>query len=175
MLPTPPPRKLRLVIFLGTLLAFQAAGWYFFWGTLTVEAKISAERTFSSPQSPLQHLTISAHDLARQWVGKREIRWEGRLYDVLRQRPQGDSVRLEVYHDQREEALFRTLHSLLAAKQPTTTPLRSWLLHWVGGVYLLPLLPVLPQPPKSYVAVHFRYQLLAAQYWPAQLHPPPKG
>ncbi len=176
MLPAPSHRKLRWVFILGLLLAFQAAGWYLFWSVLVMDAKTSARQTYVSPQTNLQHLTIAASDLSRRWVDKKEIRLDGRLYDVVGQRSQGDSVYLEVYHDRQEEALFHILHHLVSGQQATTTPLRSWLLHWLGGVYLLPRLLGLPRrPAMEPAAAHFSCRLLPDQYRPVQPGPPPKG
>lgn len=134
-----------------------------------------AEKTFSVAQAPLQHLTISAADLAQRWIGKREIRLADHVYDVLDQIPQGDSVRLELYHDQKEEALFQTLSSLLSTDHSTALPLRTWLLQWMGGVYLLPESPVLPRRLDTQVISCFHYRLMNAQHQPSQLIPPPKG
>lgn len=175
MLPTPRHQRSRWVLALGTLLTFQAVGWYIVWCGLMVEAKILAEKTFSAARAPLQHLAIAQADLAQLWVGKREIRLAGQMYDVLGQVPQGDSVRLELYHDRPEEALFQTLTSLLSSEHSTATPLRTWLLQWMGGVYLLPLPPVLPQRMDTQGVVCFHYRLIDAQHRPSQLIPPPKG
>ena len=176
MLPAPSHCKLRLVCILAFLLAFQAAGWYSFWGVLVMDAKISARQAYVSPQATLQHLTFAAADLNRLWVDKKEIRLDGRLYDVVRQRAHGDSIYLEVYHDRQEEALFHILHNLVSGQQSAKTPLRSWLLHWAGGVYLLPRLPGLPQrPAMEPTAAHFSCRLLPDQYRPVQPGPPPKG
>ncbi|MCY7330585.1 MAG: hypothetical protein LH618_18685 [Saprospiraceae bacterium] len=175
MLPTPRHQRSRWVLALGTLQAFQAVGWYIVWGGLIVEAKMLAEKTFSAAQAPLQHLTISVADLAPLWVGKREIRLADHVYDVLAQIPQGDSVRLELYHDQPEEVLFQTLSSLLSIEHSTALPLRTWLLQWMGGVYVLPESPVLPQRLDTQAIVCFHYRLMNAQHQPSQLIPPPKG
>lgn len=168
-------RKFLWVVTLGILLAFQATGWYFFWGILVVDAKISVKQTMSSSNITLQRLTISATDLANLWVDEREIRFQGHLYDVRRQLVQGDSMCLEVYHDQREEALHRNLHTLLSGEHWPATPLRSWLPQWAGSVYLLPLLPVLPQWSAVCTAAAFPEQSWAAQHQPAQPSPPPEG
>ncbi len=175
MLPTPRHQRSCWVFALGTLLVFQAVGWYIVWCGAMVEAKSSAEKTFSAAQAPLQHLTISAADLAKLWVGKQEIRLAGQMYDVLGQVPQGDSVCLELYHDRPEEALLQTLSSLLSTERSTALPLRTWLLQWIGGVYLLPESPVLPQLFDIPTVVCFHYRLMDAQYQPSQLIPPPKG
>ncbi len=169
------PFKNAWVFGLGLLLAFQAAGWYMSWSILMLDAKITATKTLAQPLEPVRQCTIAVQDLKHLWVGKREIRYGGRLYDVRRQVVQGDSVRLEIYHDAHEEALLRQLSQLLATGKDDVKFHFQWLSQLLVASYLLPVLPDLPVLPGEYVpCTGFSYQLICAQQEPAQQGPPPK-
>jgi len=163
------------VLGLGMLLAFQAAGWYLSWGILMLDAKMAVSQKLSRPETVREQLTVSTADLSRLWVGKREIRRNGRLYDVCSQHPQGDSVRLEIFHDTREEAILATLFALFVAEENSGKVHYDWLCHLLEATYLLPVLPVLPQRQTRYLPADFSYWLLRAQHDPAQTAPPPKS
>ncbi|MEO6037460.1 MAG: hypothetical protein ABIQ93_03535, partial [Saprospiraceae bacterium] len=129
---------------LGALLAFQVWGWYLSFGILMLDAKMAARQMLAQPSAPCQQVTIAAADLARMWVGDREIRLAGALCDVGRQLSQGDSVRLEIYHDIQEETLLVKLYALLSTEEDAAKSHHLWLCQLLVSAYLLPVLPMLP-------------------------------
>ncbi|MEO6759009.1 MAG: hypothetical protein ABIO24_06105 [Saprospiraceae bacterium] len=164
-----------LVPGLGALLAFQAVGWYLSWGILMLEAKKTAWQEGSPGLEQQVEITLAATDLARLWVGEREIRLDGALCDVFQQVQCGDSVQLEIYHDRPEEALFDTLFALLNTQKDAGRTYYGWLCQLLDAAYLLPQIPILPQRADGYLSGKFFYHLRCAQSSPAHSGPPPKS
>ncbi len=112
-------------------------------------------------------------------VGKKEIRYQGRLYDIRSSHLVGDSVRLVLYHDQREEALFNALGSLLSPSRDASSSLPSvlsWLAKWLSTTFVVPdalafcLWVESAQSPLPVFA-----PTLATQQEPGIFGPPPEG
>ncbi|HRI59333.1 MAG TPA: hypothetical protein PK228_06410, partial [Saprospiraceae bacterium] len=112
MPPSPRHWNICASIALATLLLFQSAGWFLTCGILQLEAKISAHIALNRRETPLQSVTLSRQELSKIRVGKKEIRYEGRLYDIKSRQAAGDSVALTLYHDTHEEAALDMLGSL---------------------------------------------------------------
>ena len=171
---------LLLVVFLTTLLAFQAAGWLTAWQVAHLEARFSAQQILFQNNTPVSSITLLAADLPALQVGKREIWLDGRLYDIRSTHTLGDSVRLELYHDPQEEQLFKVLSQVLSSDQQAPSApsaLQTWLAKWLGASFLVPQPPACPAAvtalPTS-VAI-FTFLSRAAQSIPGIFSPPPEG
>jgi len=171
---------LLLVILLTTLLAFQAAGWLTAWNVARMDAHFSAQQILFQDNTPVSSITLLATDLPALRVGKREIRLNGGLYDIRSTHVQGDSVRLELYHDWHEEQLFKILSRVLSSDDDgpsASSALQIWLAKWLGASFLVPQQPICPTatlalPPG--VAI-FTFLSPAAQSIPGTFSPPPEG
>ena len=174
----PHRRRIAAALLVG-LLAFQAVGWLVAWHTARWEARFSAQQVLFEENTPVSTLTLPAAALPALRIGKREIRYAGRLYDIRSAQPLGDSVRLELYHDQHEEALFNALGTLLSPPRDASSPpspVLSWLAKWLGATFVMPdtlglsVWAELAQPPLLFSA-----KPLTAQQEPGVFGPPPEG
>jgi hypothetical protein len=165
---------------LAALLAFQAVGWFLAWGIQQSVAWHSAQRALSKPDTPFREITLHRTDFQKMKVGKKEIRLEGHLFDVRCAEKIGDSLRLSLYHDAAEEALFDTLGQLLSpgggSKAASALPLARWLAQWLLASYLLPRPPALVRTEPSVACAHFSAPAAKeAQAAPGIFSPPPEG
>lgn len=163
--------------FLFGLLAFQAAGWLVAWHTARWEARFSAQQALFGKNTPLRNLTLPTTALSALRVGKQEIIYEGRLYDIRSAQSVGDSVRLELYHDRHEEHLYALLGRVISSDggDPAPAPFQIWLAKWLGTVFLAPEEPpVVRATPQMQVPLRlFAYRLPMPQTVPGVLTPPP--
>ena len=128
----------RLLI---ALMALQAFGWTLAWQAARWDALLSARQMVAHSGTPLQVLTLSAADLAKSRVGKKEIVHAGRLYDIKTAEQVGDSVRLILYHDHHEQHLFGMLGKMLRSAPDASAPAgipALWLAQCIGAAYLMP-------------------------------------
>jgi len=169
-------RRRYAAAFMVGMLAFQAAGWLVAWHTARWEAKFSARLAILDENTPIRSLTLLASTLPALHVGKREIIYAGRLYDIRSAQMQGDSVRLELYHDRHEERLYGLLGQVLSSDPDTEhLPFQTWLAKWLCSAFLMPEhLPsllsrdVAQASPQIFEPIH-----LTAQAVPGVLAPPP--
>jgi hypothetical protein len=131
-------------------------------------------------ETPLQTLTLSASLLSKIRVGKKEIRHEGRLYDIKNQVVRGDSVMLELYHDRHEEAILDAIGALLAPSGSNpgaahALPLQHWLAKCLGAAFLPPpAAPGIGACTAGFFSPFFHRLLPPAQNEPNGFYPPPE-
>lgn len=133
--------KRYIALALCALFLFQAAGWQLAWMAARTEARRqSFYHIEHHAADEVLTLTLSSVELASMLVGKDEIRFHNRLYDIRTLTVYADSTRLEAYPDSLEEALIGTLGALLSPDQSDTqgTPVYALLAQWIGLVYLMP-------------------------------------
>jgi hypothetical protein len=161
------------------LLAFQGLGWFIAWHTARWEAFFSAQQVLSEENTPVSSVTLPMSLLPALQVGKKEIRYQGRLYDIRSSHLVGDSVRLVLYHDQREEALFNALGSLLSPSRDASSSLPSvlsWLAKWLSTTFVVPdALALRAWAELGQTPLLFSAKSLAAQQEPGILGPPPES
>lgn len=179
MLPLVRHWRIGVVAALAALLVFQAAAWSLALSILQYQAKTAAHAALHRRETPLQTVTLAAGFLSKIRVGKKEIRLDGKLYDIKNQIVAGDSVKLLLYHDRYEEALLDGLDNLFvsggnnsgAAQIPN---LENWLAKWFGATYLLPETPELIQRQDIFFRHFFISILPVAQAEPDCFSPPPE-
>lgn len=134
-------RRLSGPLFLAGLLLFQAAGWQLAWTYRQSEARRNAARVMELDQTAFRHVTLHTTQFQKARLNRKEVRLEGKLYDIRTLRIKGDSVCLELYHDHHEEHLLHRLTKLLTAGHNHSDQLLgNWLAKIVGQAFL-PALP----------------------------------
>lgn len=122
------------------LFLFQAAGWQLAWLAARSDARTQAFYHIEHHKDKLLTLTLPSAELVAIRVGKREIRFQNRLYDIHAELVCADSTRLEIYPDTFEDALIGSLGALLSPDRSHShsTPVQTLLAQWLGLVYLMP-------------------------------------
>jgi hypothetical protein len=142
-------RRNQAVTILVSLIIFQGIGWHLAWQSMEWKATLAAKHALFSTSTPLLRVTLKQAFFEQSRIGKREIRLSGNLYDIKTCAVVGDSVRLLLYHDQHEQALFALLgthFSYLDHSTGTTPqPLALWAAQWLGQAFLLPQKTPLPE------------------------------
>lgn len=171
--------KIAAVFVPVALLVFQAAGWFLACGVMQFQAKKVAHVAMSLPETPLQTVVLPAELLPKIRVGKKEIRLDGKLFDIKNQTVKGDSITLVLYHDKHEEAVLNAIGSLLSPRSGSNAahslPLQNWLAKWLGSAFLLP--PIAPEIRFDSCEIFsptFYCLLLLAQNAPSGFSPPPE-
>lgn len=127
--------------------------------------------------------TLSAATYRKCRVDKREVRLDGKMFDIASEKLCGDSVRLLLYRDIREEQLYSKMSQILApafdaSPQPVSGPptLYSLLSMWLHAGALPPRPPCL----TGFFGAEIRLSLPpigipCSQVVLPQHGPPPKG
>ena len=111
--------------------------------------------------------------------GKGEIRLNGQLFDYRILAEKGDSVRVALYHDRPEEALYSVLGNIFKtetdANKPLTQPMAIWLAQWLGASFLLPETPaILADWEPQFQKQGFDSRFFATQFEPLVYTRPPE-
>ncbi len=152
------------------------AGWILLWQMAQSNARQQAAWQMAKDVKSLEHIQLSMDALAAARVGRKEIRIDGRLYDIHSQRFFADSVHLVVYRDQAEESILNKIGSYFNSKDPQSGALFQGLWSkWAGWTYLLPLVPRLEMPKVAEICplptTHCNRLAMPYPDYPA---PPPK-
>lgn len=111
-----PGRKL-IAFFLISLIGFYTSGFYLvfelnrFIVKREMSAKISANRKLL-----VEKLVITGHPSDLRHIGKKEIEFKGKMYDVLYRKTTGNSTVYYCLRDIREDVLNRGLKALMKDK-----------------------------------------------------------
>ena len=173
-------RFLPAAVLFTALIAFQAVGWLLAWQGLQLEAKFEAQKTLLDSDKPLQSGVFHKEFIEQTRVGEKEILFDGQLFDYKILSVQGDSLRISLFHDQKEQALLSVLGQVFKRSQDSNSqhslPLTLWLAKWLGATFIVPEAPVL----KAEMVLHrekqaFHIQFSKAQFAPGVFAPPPES
>ena len=161
------------------LLLFQSAGWQLAWQGMHWNARLEARNALFQEHN-LPEKTFSKAFFAQIRVDKKEIRLEGFLYDFYTVTETVDSIRVALYHDQKEQALLSVLGHLFQSGEESGQSSAPGLIHWLaqslGVSFIVP--PVIVWPTKPVLACgkpYFHTYSRGAQFVPGVFAPPPEG
>ncbi len=173
-------RFLPAAVFFTALITFQSMGWLLAWQGLRFGAKIEAQQALSQGGEAFQQRTFHKDFIEKIKVGRKEIVLNGQLFDYKILSDQGDSLRISLFHDHKEQALLSVLGQVFQSEQTSDSqhslPLTLWLAKWLGATFILPEVPVL----KAEMALRgekqaFHIQFSKAQFAPGVFAPPPES
>ena len=128
------------------------------------------------PAEELTTFVFAADELADVRVDRHEIRYQGHMYDIVRETPLGSRIEVACIADEEEDRLFAQLPTLIGQAHHTTNRAERAVLQAFGQWSYLPVAPFLLGcvPPER--ATYAAYRPTA---WPwatgAVPTPPPKG
>ncbi len=169
----------QAILPLLALLLFQCSGWLVAWHVAWQDARWTMQQRMFEPEAARLQITLSSVEFQNmQLDDQREIRYEGKLYDIRYQVNKADSVYLDLCHDAQEERLVDALGGLLlpdASDHAPASPLRAWWGKWFGASFLAPAdaprLAILASLDHTDV---FSCELPAGQDAPERHFPPPE-
>lgn len=147
-----------------------------------MESRIAAASESPGSTADVQHLTISQTKLQSAnssfaWIEDREFRYEGNLYDIVREEWRGSVWHVWVYHDQEEERytdiLAQTVNSPVLDGE--STPVQQRFVVHRPRAPVPSALAVLPSP-RSHTQLFPRFSVAKHQAPYLEVpHPPPWG
>lgn len=112
------------------------------------QAKISADKVLFQENTAVTIITVTQDFFEQSKVGKREVGLNGNLYDIRSSEIRGDSIRLELYHDKDEQALYTLLgvhfFEFDSATNSQPQPMSVLVAQWLGADFLAPECVALP-------------------------------
>ncbi|MFN0033725.1 MAG: hypothetical protein ACKVUS_01575 [Saprospiraceae bacterium] len=172
-------RQYLAAIFLASLVAFQSTGWLLVWQGLQLGARHEAQRSLSRMEKALPENTFHKDFFQKIKIGRKEILFNGQLFDYRILWENSDSIRLALYHDQYEQGLLSALGQVFEPKGSVEAgsppPIAQWLAQCVGSAFLLPEKPGLFPSVEARLQKHnFISLLFKAQFVPSVFAPPPE-
>lgn len=173
-------RFLPAAVLFTALIAFQSVGWLLAWQGLRFGAKIEAQKALFHGGKDFQQGTFHKDFIEKIKVGRKEIVLDGQLFDYKILSVQGDSLRISLFHDQKEQALLSVLgHVFKSERDPGSQhsmPLTLWLAKWLSATFILPVKSVLPAETVLFLLRQaFHIQFSKAQFAPGVFAPPPES
>jgi hypothetical protein len=106
--------KRAINFFLLTLFLFNTLGYYFIFEIFKYHLKKEIQNASHSGSASLTILRIMdlLHDPQFQRVERKEIRYKGSLYDVIKEVKSGRTTILYCIHDKKEEDLLATMNAV---------------------------------------------------------------
>ncbi len=155
-------------------------GWFLAWQGVQWQAKIAAHKVLFQENTAVSVVTLTQDFYQQSKVGKREIRLNGNLYDIRSSEVKGDSIRLVVYHDKHEQALYALLgihfSQLDSATDGKPQPISVLVAQWLGAAFVAPDVVEMPvaEIDQSRAEFHWRFPETSGIHIPPFM-PPQKG
>lgn len=115
------------------------------------QAKFAAHTVLFQDSTPVRKAVLHKDLFLQSKFDKHEIRLNGNLYDIRSAVWRGDSVKLVLYHDKHEQALYAALgvhfSRLDSSSNTAPKPVAVWAAQWLGSAFLLP--DAVPMPVAS--------------------------
>jgi len=158
--------KRTRAILLLLLISVGTTGAYFFFAIAAFTVRYEAKHRLGSEQ--LEILRLSIHEYLAARLDERELRINGRMYDVARVSHREDSVFVSCVHDRAEERLLSFVTVLFEDDPSPVQGIPDGLLQLLTAAYLVPSqhvgLRVVASEPAPLTIYHFSIRDFKLQY-----------
>lgn len=128
-----------MALFLFLLLWIQVAGIYLFFVVRLAQVhEESRDRLKEKPLEELERLDLTETEYKEARVNHREVKLNGKMYDIGRMVRESGKVILYVEHDEAEDDLLAFVEEIWKNSQQDQKPLPSFINHLFTSIYLLP-------------------------------------
>lgn len=125
-------------ILLTFLLVLQTGGLLVWYEVKQGVVRYQQHRRAEKANTPRQVLVMTADAYQRARVGRRDVKVDGKMYDVVSVVRQGGRVYVTAVRDHKEERVLRRIATIAGHTQEGSTPLPDGLLRLLSVVYVLP-------------------------------------
>ncbi len=162
--------------FILVLLVFHLAGSYVYFVVRLGEVRMTMrEKLAARPDHQLEIVDIPHSAFRPEWLEEREMKWNGKMYDIARAEALGEIVRVFCLHDEDEDGLLNFLSAVVETSQQDTrqapgSVIQFFSLKYLGAGTALPLRTF------CYLIVnHTAYQERSTSFQPDPQSPPPRA
>jgi hypothetical protein len=128
-----------MALFLFLLVWIQVAGIYLFFVVRLAQVhEESRDRLKEKPLEELERLELTEAEYAEARVNDREVKLNGKMYDIGRMVRESGKVILYAEHDEAEDDLLAFVEEIWKNSQQDQKPVPSFVIHIFTVVYLLP-------------------------------------
>lgn len=149
------------------------------WQSIQIQSKYAAHKLLFQAETPVQEFVVSQDFYKASKIGRREITLNGNLYDIRSSEILGDSIRLVLYHDWHEQALYAILgvhfSRLNNGADPCSKPLAMWAAQWLGAAFILPDTLVIPAYFENRNRARFCWNFPVVSEAPSPPFTPPRN
>lgn len=110
-------------LLLIALLVVHLAGFYVYFVVRLGDIRMDMrEKIARLPAEQLEIVPVSARSFRMQWLEDREMKWEGKMYDIARVEKAGDIVLVYAVHDKDEDGLLNFISAVVDMARQDTRP-----------------------------------------------------
>ncbi len=160
-----------LIVLLAHLAGFYA---YFFvrLGDLRMTMR---EKLAELPAEQLDVVRVPKDQFKSSWLEEREMKWQGRMYDIARVQPDGNDLLVYCLHDKDEDGLLSFLSAVVDLSRQDNARAPISVVQFLA-LKFVPGTVVLPSRPVAEISIGFtRYLNSYSSVLPDSLTPPPRG
>ena len=108
-------------LLLIALLMVHLAGFYVYFVVRLGDIRMNMrEKIALLPAEQLEIVPVPAHSFRMHWLEEREMKWEGKMYDIARVEKAGDTLLVHAVHDKDEDGLLNFITAVVdMARQDT--------------------------------------------------------
>jgi hypothetical protein len=131
--------KRWMALFLFLLVWIQVAGIYLFFVVRLAQVhEESRDRLKEKPLEELERLELTEAEYAEARVNDREVKLNGKMYDIGRMEREPGKVILYAEQDEAEDDLLAFVEEIWKNSQQDQKPVPSFVTHLFTSIYLLP-------------------------------------
>jgi hypothetical protein len=145
-------QRLSALILVG-LICFQTIGYLMIQLSRLGEARnaMTCIQTSGQATGNAETIVLTAHNLGQLAVGKKEIRYQGSLYDIVAQSDNADgTVTLQVLRDTPEQNILDAFSTWIGSARQSTQehPVVAYMASLLTIAFILPEMPAILQAPE---------------------------
>lgn len=168
-------KKYTAVVILA-LLAFHLAGSYVYFIVRLGEVRMTMrEKLAELPDEALDVVVIPRPAFRSDWLAEREMKWEGKMYDIARVEWSATTVRVFCLHDKDEDGLLNFLSAIVETSRQDTRQTPAAVIQFTSLKYVVLSMNLPVCPVRDIVVGETGYPNLEPSFISDPLSPPPRG
>lgn len=168
-------KRFGSIVLLVVLLA-HLAGFYAYFFVRLGELRMSMrEKLAELPAQQLDVVRVPKDQFKASWLEEREMKWQGRMYDIACVQPDGNDLLVYCLHDKDEDGLLSFLSAVVDLSRQDNARAPISVVQFLA-LKFVPGTVVLPGRPVAEIFIGFtRYLNSYSSVLSDSLTPPPRG
>lgn len=168
-------KKFTSLLLVGVLL-LHLAGFYVYFIVRLGDLRMNMrEKLTELPEEQLEAVRIPVHEFKASWIKEKEMKWQGKMFDIARVEHQDDFVMVYCLHDKDEDGLLNFIGAVINMSRQDTRSAPPAVIQFFSLKYILAPFAFPERPVKQITIPVCSYQ---ASFNPVYIHPvtpPPQG
>lgn len=168
--------KKSISLMLVTALVIHLAGFYVYFVVRLGDIRMTMrERLTELPPEQLEVVRIPARNFKASWMDEKEMKWQGKMYDIARVERGTDIVIVYCVHDKDEDNLLSFIGAVIDMSQQDTQSTPSSVTQFFSLKYILTPLTCQKRPVGEIISPECPYRVSSNPAFILPVTPPPRG